>query len=79
MTNLNKIIQGTNFIAFAIFLVSSNVSAQRILKYSDHEPFVGMRTKFLNDVFFPAIEKESNGRLKLKRIRMVSLPVLTRH
>lgn len=36
-------------------------SAPRILKFSDHEPLGGMRTRFLKDVLFPAIEKESNG------------------
>ena len=35
------------------------------LSYSDHEPLGNMRTKFLNDVLFPAIEKESNGRIKI--------------
>ena len=39
-------------------------SAQTILRYSDHEPLGGMRTKFIKEVFFPAIEKESKGRLK---------------
>lgn len=38
----------------------------RILRYSDHEPLGGMRTRFLKDVVFPAIEKESNGRLKIE-------------
>ena len=35
------------------------------LIYSDHEPLGNMRTRFLNDVFFPAIEKESEGRIKI--------------
>lgn len=38
----------------------------RILRYSDHEPLGGMRTRFLKDVVFPAIERESNGRLKIE-------------
>ncbi len=38
----------------------------RILSFSDHEPLGGMRTRFLKDVVFPAIEKESNGRLKIE-------------
>lgn len=38
----------------------------RILKFSDHEPLGGMRTRFLKDVVFPAIERESNGRLKIE-------------
>ncbi len=36
-----------------------------VLRYSDHEPLGGMRTRFLKDVFFAAIEKESNGRLTI--------------
>lgn len=40
--------------------------APRVLKFSDHEPLGGMRTRFLKDVVFPAIEKESNGRLKIE-------------
>lgn len=38
----------------------------RILQFSDHEPLGGMRTRFLKDVLFPAIEKESKGRLKVE-------------
>lgn len=39
--------------------------APRVLKFSDHEPLGGMRTRFLQNVVFPAIEKESRGRLKI--------------
>lgn len=49
-----------------IFFCLNNVSAQKILKYTDHESADEMRTKFLKDVLFPAIEKESNGRLKIE-------------
>lgn len=38
------------------------------LIYSDHEPLGNMRTKFLNDVFFHAIEKESSGRIKINPV-----------
>ncbi len=38
----------------------------RTLRFSDHEPLGGMRTRFLKDVLFPAIERESNGRLKIE-------------
>lgn len=38
----------------------------RVLRFSDHEPLGGMRTRFLKDVVFPAIERESNGRLKIE-------------
>ena len=41
-------------------------AAPKILRYTDHEPLGGMRTRFINEVFFPAIEKESNGRLKIE-------------
>ncbi len=50
----------------AAVLLPATASAQKILRYSDHEPLGGMRTRFLQDVFFTAIEKESNGRLKVE-------------
>ena len=40
--------------------------AQKILRYSDHEPLGGMRTQFIKNVFFAAIDKESKGRLKIE-------------
>ncbi|WP_035899379.1 TRAP transporter substrate-binding protein DctP [Leeuwenhoekiella sp. MAR_2009_132] len=49
-----------------LFLYSNNSSAQRVLTYSDHQSSSEMRTKFLKEVFFPAIEKESNGRLRIE-------------
>ena len=54
-------------IVFTMFLLPVvTVSETKTLKYSDHEPLGGMRTKFIKDVFFAAIEKESNGRLKIE-------------
>jgi TRAP-type C4-dicarboxylate transport system substrate-binding protein len=50
----------------AAFLLPATASAETILRYSDHEPLGGMRTKFIKEVFFAAIEKESNGRLKIE-------------
>ena len=50
----------------AAFLLPTTASAQRVLQYSDHEPLGGMRTKFIKDVFFAAIERESKGRLKVQ-------------
>ena len=50
----------------AAFLLPATVSAQKILRYSDHEPLGGMRTKFIKEVFFAAIDKESMGRLKVE-------------
>ncbi|KQS79527.1 ABC transporter substrate-binding protein [Rhizobium sp. Leaf384] len=38
----------------------------RVLRFTDHEPLGGMRTRFLQDVLFPAIERESGGRLKIE-------------
>lgn len=35
------------------------------LSYSDHEPLGNMRTKFLNDILFPAIENETGGHVKI--------------
>lgn len=47
-------------------VVSAQTPPPKILRYSDHEPLGGMRTRFLKDVFFPAIELESKGRLKVE-------------
>lgn len=49
----------------AASLLPAAASATRTLIYSDHEPSEGMRARFINDVLFPAIEKESQGRLKI--------------
>ncbi len=38
----------------------------RILKFSDHEPLGGMRTRFLKQTVFSAIARESKGRLKIE-------------
>ena len=46
-------------------LLPGTAAAAKILRYSDHEPLGGMRTRFIKDVFFAAIEKESRGRLKI--------------
>ena len=48
------------------FLLPATASAETILRYSDHQPLDQMRTIFLKEVFFPAIEHESNGRLKIE-------------
>lgn len=49
----------------AAFLLPATASAETTLRYTDHEPLGGMRTQFIKDVFFPAVEKESGGRLKI--------------
>lgn len=41
-------------------------AAPTVLRFSDHEPLGGMRTRFLKEVFFPAIEQESQGRLRIE-------------
>lgn len=48
-----------------VLQLPATVAAEQTLTYSDHEPLGGMRTRFINDVFFSAIEKESQGRLKI--------------
>jgi TRAP-type C4-dicarboxylate transport system substrate-binding protein len=35
------------------------------LTYSDHDPPGGMRTEFIKNVWFPEIEKQTNGRVKI--------------
>ncbi len=52
--------------AFALLLLPAPALAATVLVYSDHEPLGGMRTRFINDVLFPAMEKESGGRLKIE-------------
>lgn len=51
---------------FGILGAGMASAGERTLIYSDHEPLGGMRTRFINEVFFPAVEKESNGRLKIE-------------
>lgn len=53
-------------ILLTVLLLPAMASATQTLTYSDHEPQGGMRTRFINDVLFPAIEKESHGRLKIE-------------
>ena len=50
----------------AALLLPATASAQKVLRYSDHEPLGGMRTKFIKEVFFAAIDRESKGRLKVE-------------
>jgi TRAP-type C4-dicarboxylate transport system substrate-binding protein len=52
-------------LVLALLLSPVCVNATTLLNYTDHEPLGGTRTRFINDVFFPAIEKESQGRLKI--------------
>lgn len=50
---------------FLILCIGISASAQKILKYSDHESPNEMRTLFLKNIFFPEIEKKSKGRIKI--------------
>ncbi|MBT32673.1 MAG: ABC transporter substrate-binding protein [Thalassobius sp.] len=59
-------IKAFSLLILAILFLNQSLFAQKVLVYSDHQPLEGMRTKFLNEVFFPAIERESNGRLKVE-------------
>jgi TRAP-type C4-dicarboxylate transport system substrate-binding protein len=49
--------------AFSLMPLSSNGAT---LKYSDYQPLGQMRTSFLDEVLFPAIEHESDGRLHIE-------------
>lgn len=46
-------------------LAGTGVMAET-LRYSDHDPLGGMRTQFVNDVWLPAIEKDSDGDIEIK-------------
>ncbi|MGF6147832.1 TRAP-type mannitol/chloroaromatic compound transport system, periplasmic component [Kingella potus] len=52
--------------AAALLLSGTAAAAGTILRYSDHEPYGNMRTRFINDVFFKNVEAESQGRLKIE-------------
>lgn len=62
----NLLARKTWAIILSTLLMPVTASAVQILKYTDHEPLGGMRTTFINDVFFAQIEKESHGRLKVE-------------
>lgn len=44
----------------------TRASAETVLRYTDHEPYGNMRTKAINDIFFAAIEKESQGHVRVE-------------
>ncbi len=52
------------FVLLSAFPATAN--AEKILRYTDHEPYGNMRTQFIKNVFFREIEKESQGRLKIE-------------
>ncbi|MGK9175443.1 TRAP transporter substrate-binding protein DctP [Yokenella regensburgei] len=45
--------------------IPAQALSETVLRYTDHEPYGGMRTLLIKTVFFAAIEKESQGRLKI--------------
>ncbi|MCR6675900.1 TRAP transporter substrate-binding protein DctP [Escherichia marmotae] len=50
-----------------LLLVSfPNIAAEKILRYTDHEPYGGMRTQLIKEVLFAEIGKESQGRLEIE-------------
>lgn len=59
--NTRLIASTTLLLAF----LTASAEASTTLKYSDHQPLDGMRTEFLNEVFFPAVERESKNRIKV--------------
>lgn len=78
---MKKIFFGILLLAFMIPLSACGTKSQEInedgtstddyeitLTYSDHDPPNGMRTKFLREYWFPAIEKETDGKVKINAI-----------
>lgn len=61
-----EIIRKPLALVLTLLLLPAAASATTTLRYTDHEPLGTMRTRFIHDVFFPAIEKESQGRLKIE-------------
>jgi len=61
-----KLAKKNLILLLAAMLLPTTGSAVTTLRYIDHEPLMGMRTRFINDIFFPEIEKESKGRLKIE-------------
>lgn len=50
-----------------LLLVSPPIfAAEKNLRYTDYEPYGGMRTQLIQNTFFAEIEKESLGRLKIE-------------
>lgn len=51
---------------WSVLALPASAATAKILRYSDHHPPEEMRSKFLREVFFPAVERESGGRLKIE-------------
>lgn len=53
--------------AIVLLTLSMNATiAETILRYTDHEPYGNMRTQAIQNLFFAAIEKESQGRIRIE-------------
>lgn len=62
---MNEIRRALAVLLAACLMLPAAAFAQKVLRYSDHEPLGGMRTRFIKDVFFAAVERESQGRLRI--------------
>lgn len=60
MKNSGKIL-----LIFTTLILPGVVNAENTLRYTDHEPYGNMRTHIIKETFFNAIEKESQGRIKI--------------
>lgn len=47
-------------------MVSGTSAMAEMLRYTDHDPVAAMRPQFINDVWIPEIEKQSDGDLTVK-------------
>ena len=54
-------------LTLALISVVLPAAAQTTLRYSDHEPLGNMRTRFIDEQFLAALERESKGRIKVAR------------
>jgi len=53
-------------IVTALCLSVGMATAAKVLKYSDHDPSGGLRTKFYKEIFLAEIEKQTEGRIKIQ-------------
>ena len=64
----------------ALCLAAGSLGAARaetVLRYSDHEPYGNMRTRFINDVFFKTSKAKARGASKSSRIGAAASPKRT--
>lgn len=50
----------------ALFMSCTVGHAQTVLRYTDHEPYGNMRTRAINEIFFHAVERESQRKVKIE-------------